>query len=451
MLSLHQEWAGNRVMADMNGRAMADWWRRGGGIYPVGFFNCLGCTGWWTALPFIIVHLGGSDADVGWCFGFYTGMYLVGCLLAHVLLAGLNPKKLVQIGFVGCIGTVIGFAVILVLAERGWESGPLIAVNIVAVLFGLAQSLTCPFMFSWISSGYEGSALSRRMGRSMSITVTGGLVGPAVAGVLVEQGHGLPMMMCLGAFVISLVGACLTPGPSGGDTSGVVSRTEPELLAPVPERLRSFLWISRIGLLAAVICSVLIRVQAPLLMTLELEFSALTFGLLVTVLGGSAMAVHVINMKVSAWHYRVVVFVILSLFSPAGMVIVFFATELWMFFVAAVLVGFGMAFLFASHMFYGAEGSCRRSARMVIHEIIMGVGMVIGSVVGGNLGEHVDRRAPYRFALIFVVITAAVQLCVWFLARTPRRQQSLELDRSGSPRDEMVELVQCGGTGDVHE
>lgn len=439
------------MIAVMTGRTITEWWRRGGGVYPIGFFNGFGVVGWWTALPFIIVHLGGSDVDVGWCFGIYTGMYLVGCLLASMLLSRFNPKRLVQIGFAACIILMAGVLAVIMLAERGREFHPLQVLNIIALLFGLAQSLTWPFMHSWVSSGYEGSALSRRMGCSMSIIATGSLVGPALSGILVERSEVLPITVCVGSFVISLVCACFTPGPAGGDTSGVEAKTEPASVVPVPERLASFLWVSRIGLLAIVICSVLIRVQAPLLMKLELSFSESTFGFLVTALAGSAMTVHIINMKVSAWHYRVLVLVVLSLLAPMGMIMVFFATELWTFFAAAILVGAGMAFLFASHMFYGAEGSRKRSARMAIHEIVMGLGMVIGSLMGGYLGEHINRRAPYIFALICCGIAAAAQVYVWFAMRKTRRQQILEPCRSDSGRENPAELIPCGGLSDVDE
>jgi MFS family permease len=410
---------GSVLMADLKGNSIRSRWDGGFGVYPMGFLCALGTTCWWTALPFIIVRLGGSDGDVGLTFGIYTGTYLACCLLGRVVLGGVDPKWLVKIGLGACVVPVGLVVVIMMLAGSGLAWRPLLMVKLAGVLFGMVQSLVWPFTFSWISSGYKGSALSRRLGYSMGSMAAGGLISPAVTGLVIERNDVLAMVMCAGSFVICSLCAWFTPGPRGGDT-GVVNGDEIIEVEPTHDRLVSFLWISRIGLLSGVICSILVRVQLPLLLTLELGFRKYQFGFLITAMACATLLVHLVNRRVSAWHYRRGVFVLLSASFPASMIIILYSDELWAFMVAAILTGFGFAFLFSSHLFYGTEGSRSRSARMSVHEIIMGLGMVAGSVGGGYLGEYIDRRMPYKLALVCLGVGAVLQLCVWFFWGTKK-------------------------------
>ena len=51
-------------------------------LYFAAFFMAFAINCWWTALPFIIVRLDGTESDVGNCFALYLGLYGLGCIIS---------------------------------------------------------------------------------------------------------------------------------------------------------------------------------------------------------------------------------------------------------------------------------------------------------------------------------------------------------------------------------
>ena len=73
----------------------------------------------WLLLPFVIVLIGGSDKDLGLCFGIGTVGYIVSCLTIGHHLDRFNPKRSLQLSSLAICTVVLTIGLIGRLFVRG--------------------------------------------------------------------------------------------------------------------------------------------------------------------------------------------------------------------------------------------------------------------------------------------------------------------------------------------
>jgi len=388
-----------------------------GGVLFQGLYNGI----WLVALPFVTKRLGGSDFEVGLCVGLGFGGYmaaLVASLLGWINLERFNVKRVVQCGTgVITMVPVLGYLT-LTATERGYlgESAILILIGL-ATIQGLAAVMFWPRVMNWLSIGYEGRELNRRLGLFNVFWSFSIMVGPYIGGYLVEVNSRLPIIVGIVFSTLSFAGVSFAGktdkrGMVNANNGEVKSIESTELL-----RRRRFMWMSRIGLLISFICIGLVRAPLALLFKDNLGFSESNYGAAIMIMSAAVFVVFFAAARTHWWHYVMWIFLGTEGMLLLSMLLILNGESLWVFFAAAGLAGGGQAFLYASHLYYGISGAKNRQRRTLIHETTLCLGMVIGSVAGGYLSGNVGPYAPYWFGFFVVAGGLGTQLAIWKLNR----------------------------------
>jgi MFS family permease len=144
---------------------------------------------WWTAMPFILRNIGGTEEHVGYApaanmFGYMCGLFVMGSLLHHV-----NPRQASRsaAAIVSLATLVICVGIYLAgqsdnLTKTAW----IWIIIVLAAAAGIAMAFFWPFLMSWVSAGYEGLVLNQRLGYYNSAWSGAGLIGPFIGAVLVD-------------------------------------------------------------------------------------------------------------------------------------------------------------------------------------------------------------------------------------------------------------------------
>ena len=381
---------------------------------------CLGI--WWVALPFIIrKDLGGTDTLVGICFAMHMGCYALGCLFAGAALHHWDTKRTALTG--GALMGVLGAAMLWVVYQSGAKVMGGAEAWILTGLMGgcgIVMSLFWPFVMGWISAGYEGGPLNRRLGMFNASWSSGVIVGPLVCGILVEHSSVWPMVVPLGILGASLVMLSLARSVESVKRNG--EDDQPSALgggdkdaetAKQTRRHRRFLWVVRVALIGSSFCHGSVRTQLGLYFKYDLDYSESMFGAVVM-----AMAVALFLVLMGAgrsvwWHFRGWPVVLAQVGLMGGMVLIIWGQEFGTFVVAMVLLGGAGAFLYSSHLYYGVSGGVRRSRRMAMHEMVLSVGFFTGCLAGGILSDHMGRLVPYWVGLGVLGVSLLVQGIIW--------------------------------------
>jgi MFS family permease len=401
-------------------------------LYGAAFATGLSLSIAWTAMPFVIHAIGGTEVHVGYAPALNSLAYMVALLVAGSLLGHLDVKRATQ---TATAMATVG-AVLMVLAVVGAVyangTGSLVWVWIIiaaGALGGAAMALYWPFLMSWVSGSYEGVALNRRFGRYNGSWSGGGLVGPLIGGWLVEIHLLWPMIAAVACFVVSFVllglarrtqdavGAtpCGCPDPSGQARGP--APTEPPFVDLIPTaRLADFRWMSRIALFCTWASFSIARSQFALLFT-GLGFSKSRFGLYLTTIALCNFLALTGCGRWAFWHFRAVLLLGAQAMTLVSMFMILYGRTLGVFYLSAIVLGLAFGFAYSSHLYYGAATSRNRSIRMAIHEIVISLGIVIGAGAGGYLAKNTGPYAPYWFAVALVTLGGLAQLTIHLISQ----------------------------------
>ncbi len=368
-----------------------------------------------VALPFILKHLGGTDGDVGLCIALNTGIYALFCLGTAFLLDHLVPARITRFGAAGMGLAVLAMGAVVLWHSRRAESfSPIPWMLWFYAFHGACTAFYWPYLMGWVSIGYEGKQLSRRLGFYNISWSLAGCLGPFLGGVLVQFSPLLPLAITVlttafSAFCVLKAG----PAPS-------VQKTPPTAesdIITIHPALRQFRWIALIGLFLGHVILSLVRSQLGLYMKFDLGFLEKSYGLVITF---QALTVFLANAVVGwthFWHFNRILYALFIAALLVSVGIITQTTHLSGFMISCSLLGMCVGFLYSSHMYYGVSGGQRRSARMAIHEIALAAGYFTGSLGGGYLSDHFNRVWPYWFGSAVVLLGAAVQMGLWFKLR----------------------------------
>jgi MFS family permease len=383
-------------------------------LYGAAFAMAISLSVLWTAMPFIIRNIGGTEEHVGYAWAANMLGYMLCLLLAGAMLGHLKARHATRIATAAMfLATVVMMIVVwYVLANNRFGETPLIWTMIAAgILAGAAMSLFWPFLMAWVSADYEGAILNRRLGTYNGMWSAAAILGPSVSGVLVDINTLNPIAAGIAGLAICFVLLCLAHDKSAGVAASAKPLDAPEISIDETVLLR-FKWMARIALFCSWACLGVSRSQFALLFT-GLGFSETQFGIIVTVFGICNFLVLTGAGRFGFWHFKLVYLLGAQMILAVPLFLMIFGRTLWVFVPAFMVMGSGFGFAYSSHLYYGACGSRKRSARMAIHEVTLSLGVIVGSGAGGYLSGNVGDYWPYWFAIAVLALGLAVQVIIW--------------------------------------
>ncbi len=408
--------------------------RPGQGVWPLyaaAFAMAIGLNVMWTAMPFIVRNIGGSEEHVGYAWAANMLGYMLCLLCAAALLSWgilteshLNARRATRTSAAAMfLATGVMIVVIWHAIAHNRLGSPLLIWTLIGAgtLAGAAMSLFWPFLMAWVSADYEGAVLNRRLGTYNGMWSGAAIMGPLIGGALVE-------MSTLGPIATSAMclGVCFVLLSLAHDESATVSvLAQPADVPDVrldPATLVCFKWMARIALFCSWACIGVSRSQFALLFT-GMGFSETQFGILVTIFGIFNFLTLTGAGRVGFWHFKPALLFGVQVILVFSLLLIIFGRTLSVFVPAFVIMGFGFGFAYSSHLYYGACGSKKRSAPMAIHEVTLSLGVVIGSGAGGYLCKNVGTYAPYWFAVGVLALGLVAQGIVWAMLKPARPWQ----------------------------
>jgi MFS family permease len=290
--------------------------------------------------------------------------------------------------------------------------GPITLITIINILLGLVLALFWPPIMGWLSTGYEGPALSKRMGLfnvSWSLALA---VSPLIAGYIIQTDPTLAVLTAAIFMVIAFISVSVAPKPENNNDRNAPSHLPEQLEAAHPLN-HTFSSMARLALVTGCITIALFKTQFALLFTENLGFSKLQFGIVTTLFCFVSFICFYVTGKTRSWHHKLIPFIAAQLITAAGLLIIVFARSIFSLSIAAMLIGLGQAFIYSSHQFYCVSGKSKRSGSMAIHELLISIGFATGGIAGGYLAEYFSRYWPYWFGLIAIMIAIAAQTAIF--------------------------------------
>ena len=395
-------------------------------LYGAAFAMAISLNVLWTAMPFIIRNIGGTEEHVGYSWAANMLGYMVCLLFAGTLLGHLKARNATRAATAAMfLATVVMIVVVwYVLANHRFGQSALIWTMIAAgILAGAAMSLFWPFLMAWVSADYEGIVLNRRLGTYNGMWSAAAIVGPSISGVLVDSNTLHPIGASIAGLVICYVLLCLAHDESAGTAASVKPLDVPNVSFDETMLLR-FKWMARIALFCSWACLGVSRSQFALLFT-GLGYTETQFGILITVFGICNFLVLTGAGRLGFWHFKLTFLLGAQMVLAITLLMIIYGRTLWIFVPAFMVMGVSFGFAYSSHLYYGACGSRRRSVRMAIHEVTLSLGVVVGSGVGGYLSGNVGKYSPYWFAIAVLALGFVAQVVIWIALRPHRHQRQL--------------------------
>ena len=396
-------------------KALANVWP----LYGAVFAMAISLSVLWTAMPFILRNIGGTEEHVGYIWAANMLGYLLCLLLAASMLGHLSPRYTTRISAaVMLVATLVMVAVVYFAIARNQLGSPMLIWMMIGAgtLAGAAMSLFWPFLMTWVSADYEGAVLNRRLGTYNGMWSAAAIIGPMIGGALVDM-HSLgPITLAATCLAICFILLCLAHDGSAGTAASASPVSGPQIPFDRSLLLR-FKWMSRITLFCSWACLGVSRSQFALLFA-SMGFSATQFGVMVTLFGICNFLVLTGAGRFGFWHFKPALLLGVQAVLAMSMLLMIFGRSLWFFVPAFVIMGVGFGFAYSSHLYYGACGSKKRSTQMSIHEATISLGVIIGSGAGGYLVGQYGTYSPYWFAVIVLALGFVAQLAVCLIPRT---------------------------------
>ncbi len=385
----------------------------------------------WTAMPFIIRNIGGTEEHVGYIWAFNMLGYMLCLLLAAVMLGHLAPRHATRAAAAAMFLATLVMVVVAYHAIAHDQFGrPALIWTMIAAgtLSGAAMSLFWPFLMSWVSADYEGPVLNRRLGTYNGMWSSAAIMGPLIGGVLVDMSTLGPVVVGVAFLAVCFVLLCLAHDGSAGTAASVQPLDAPEISFDQGLLLR-FKWMARIALFCSWACLGVTRSQFALLFT-GLGFSETQFGLIIAIFGICNFLVLTAAGRLAFWHFKPVLLLSVQIILAMSLFLIIFGRTLWAFVPAFVIMGYGFGFAYSSHLYYGACGSKKRSAQMAIHEVTISLGVIVGAGAGGYLSGNFGIYRPYWFCVIVLALGLIAQVVIWVVL--PKESFGLKSDNSQS-------------------
>jgi len=376
----------------------------------------------WTAMPFIVRNIGGTEEHVGYAWAANMLGYLLCLLVAAAMLGHLRPRLATRSAAAVMVLATIMMGLVVHHAIAGNDLGrPALIWTIIATgtLAGAAMSLFWPFLMAWVSADYEGAILNRRLGTYNGMWSGAAIMGPLIGGLLVDVSTSWPIVLSIACLAGCFVLLCAAHDGSAGSDCSIEPATARQIASDDGLLLR-FKWMARIALFCSWVCLGVSRSQFALFFT-GIGFSETQFGIMITIFGICNFLVLTGAGRVAFWHFKPAFLLGGQVVLALSFLLIIFGRSLWTFVPAFVIMGVGSGFAYGSHLYYGACGSRKRSGSMAIHEVTLSLGVIVGSGAGGYIASHFGVYGPYWFVLAILGLGMAAQVLTWIVVKAGRR------------------------------
>jgi len=369
--------------------------------------------------------------------GLYFAPFLTDMLMGSITIA--VPLMAISLGvsslWLGILGSSMGLSYISLcfffgkLSERWHRKKILVLASFVYVaaslffsfssqiyhlflsmlLLGVAGAMFWPTLEAWIAEKESKRTLIQKMALFNISWSTGLAIGPLIGGILFGMNFKLPFYF---AFFVSVFVLLIlfykTPKVSFATKSK--SFTDKTFLSEdPPDSFSLYIKISRMANFILCLCTGMVWYIFPKLGT-QLQISPLFLGLLMFILSLSRVLTFYGLGRVHRWHYRIFPLVLFQLITAVGLIIIFIASSLPLFFLAFVFIGVGLGMTFSSSLFYSVNVASQKGPSAAIHETILMSGFLLGPLIGGAVAQEFSLRAPYLVVAAIVVVGIFTQL-----------------------------------------
>lgn len=393
-------------------------------LYGAAFSTALSLGICWTAMPFVLTAIGGTETHVGYALAANSLSYMVALVFTGSLLGHLDVRWATR------LATIVALAAAMVMVAAVFGAGRQDAdglawiwmIIVAGGLGGASMTLYWPFLMSWVSARYEGVELNRRFGRYNGSWSSGGLIGPLIGASLVEWNTLAPMIAAAMCFTVSLT--LLSFAKNGAGCADEETPSEPGAEpSPDARSLAAYRWISRVALFCAWASQAIVRSQFALLFV-TLGYSEAQYGGYYAVFALCNFLTLLAAGRWAFWHFRLVPLLACQMMLMVALLMMIYGRTLGVFAASAIVLGLSFGFAYSSHLYYGASASRNRSTRMTIHEMVISIGITVGAGTGGHLARNVGPYAPYWFAVVLIGLGLISQLAIHFTSscRAARQQ-----------------------------
>ncbi len=384
-------------------------------LYGAAFAMAINLSVVWTAMPFVIRDMGGTEEHVGYVWAANMGGYVICLLLAATRFGHLNARRTTRAAAAVMLLSTTAMALVVyraIACEQVGRVDLIWTVIAAGTLSGAAMSMYWPFLMTWVSADYEGDLLNRRLGTYNGSWSAAAVMGPLIGGALVDMSTLGPLVVGVGGLAMCVVLLCVAHDRSAGSAVQAKAPATPEVYLN-QAGLRRFKWMARIALFCSWACLGVSRSQFALLFT-GLGFTETQFGVVITIFGICNFLVLTGVSRVAFWHFKPAFLLGVQVVLAIAVLLMIFGRTLWAFVPGFIIMGSAFGFAYSSHQYYGASGSPKRSMQMAIHEATLSFGVIAGSGGGGYLAGNVGLYAPYWFAIAVLIAGLAAQIAVWF-------------------------------------
>ncbi len=351
---------------------------------------------------------GASSAQIGLLSSLWALSYLVGCFSLHRISGKMGPKRSLSLAAFG----MALFSLFIL------YSTSIYMLYVCSSLFGFITALFWPPLEGWLSEGYEGSALNKRVGRFNLSWSTALIVSPYIAGLLIERSLTLPLIVTIGVYLLlfasfSFFSAWFLKAEGHPAEKSSTGPGEQDSSTP----LRYVAWM---GIFSSYLINGIVLFVFPLYARDVLGIQESSIGLLFLLRALLSTIVFMFMSRTVWWHFNKLqmLFVQLILVIFCALLPVFTS---WSSF-ALVFSFFGVlfAFQYSNSLFHGVSGSVNREKRMAVHEGVLTAGLITGAVGGGVVYQSFGVTAVFTGAGSVLFITMLVQLMVLFFQKKGR-------------------------------
>lgn len=353
---------------------------------------------------------------IGWYAAASSLFYFIGCFSFKSLHEHLPPWKSMAISSV-----LLG---ILILSINFTHS---ILVSFVFYsLFGLSLSLFWPQAMGWISHGYEGEHLNKKLSL-YNLSWSGGLILSSPAGGFLSQINPRLPLFAAAALFFTTAGYIIllnilndsrttqtaqtdrTNISSYGSTEGIHSKTEKSVLSSSGGEtlLRYPAWV---GLFTTYVVIGIIFNIYPIFATENLGISKTGVGILLFTRASATTVMFVLLGRVNFWHFNKKVMIINQVLLILAVILLSLLMHFWALEAVMILLGLFFAVNYNESIFHGVSGSPNRATRMATHEALLTAGMVGGSVAGGIIYQIFSMHMLIIFCAALIVTGMFVQI-----------------------------------------
>ncbi len=376
-------------MAELN-------WKHSGRFFAAAFLMDFSATMFIVALPWLAASHGAESIHQGLLGALRSGIYVLFCLLAGLLVDRWNRRV------TATVAAVLTAAALVLSAFAGslWQVGG------TAMLWSGMLAFFWPSMMAWMGDSHPREQLGRATSLFNVGWSIGSMAGGVIAGWLLQVNARLPFFV---AAIPPLLACALLRVRIPRERISPALRVAPAA-KPGSKRALAAAWVGN----GAACCLI------GLMTTVFVEFGKAKLGVTPLLFGGvfvTAMnmgraLMFLSGLRGGAWLRDWRMSATIQLFAAAMVATVGFPGSHWWIGLAFGSVGIGAGAAYYLSLYRSLAGEGARGRNAGLHEATLLSGFLIGSLGGGVIAHVWGLRVPYAVIGGFVALLVVVQVAL---------------------------------------